>query len=100
MIRRRGRIMSLRHAAPESAMVKIMAYAAPVSTAFLTDGMPRQAFIAEITHDELARAPSYGRPSAGDVILDGDRRYTLTDACPVYDGQQIVGWKLIAAGGT
>ena len=97
-IRKKGRLMRLSQANGTKA-VTLMAYAAPPATAALESGVSVMPFVAETLNDELAAA-GYGQPANADVLTDGGREYTLTDATAVYDGSEICGWKLIAAGGT
>jgi len=97
-IRKKGRMMTLSR--PTGANpVTLMAYAAPPTTAALESGVSVMPFVAETLNDELAAA-GYGQPRNADILTDGNREYTLTDAAAVYDGSDICGWKLIAAGGT
>ncbi|GBR07463.1 hypothetical protein [Gluconobacter frateurii] len=102
-IRRKGRMMALSRAnngsLPAPVAVNLIAYSAPPATAALEAGVSVMPFVAEILNDEL-QAAGYGRPHNMDQLKDGDRIYTLTDATAVYDGDQICGWKLFAAGGT
>lgn len=97
-IRKKGRLMTLSQVNGTNA-VTLMAYAAPPTTATLESGVSVMPFVAETLNDELAAA-GYGQPANADVLTDGGREYTLTDATAVYDGSEICGWKLIAAGGT
>lgn len=97
-IRQKGRLMTLSRP-DKSDSVLLVAYAAPAATAALASGVSVMPFVAETLNDELAAA-QYGTPCNGDRLTDGDRVYTLTDAAPVYDGNQICGWKLLSAGGT
>lgn len=85
--------------ADNSNPVQLIAYSAPPTTAALEAGVSVMPFVAETLNDELAAA-SYGQPLNMDVLTDGGRRYTLTDATAIYDGSEICGWKLFAAGGT
>lgn len=78
--------------------VSIQGSAPPPQSSQLSNDAPQALFICQITNDELA-ASTYGRPRNTDRIKDGDSTYTLTDARPVFDGQEIAGWTLIAAGG-
>jgi len=97
-IRKKGRLMTLSEANGTNT-VTLMAYAAPPTTAALESGVSVMPFVAETLNDELAAA-GYGQPANADILTDGGRDYTLTDATAVYDGSEICGWKLIAAGGT
>ncbi|MFW7268831.1 hypothetical protein ACMAUO_12785 [Gluconacetobacter sp. Hr-1-5] len=74
------------------------AYAPPPQASQLVDGVARSAFVAQITADETDAAGFI--PQEGDSLADGARTYTLTDAAGVYDGPTLIGWTLIAAGGT
>ena len=96
-IRHKGRVMTLSRV--NGNPIPLIAYAAPPATAALEVGVSIMPFAAETLNDELAAA-SYGVPRNGDILTDGNREYTLTDATPVYDGSMLCGWKLIAAGGT
>ena len=96
-IRHKGRMMALSRV--NGNPVSLIAYSAPPATAALEAGVSVMPFVAETLNDELAAA-SYGLPRNGDVLTDGGREYTLTDATAVYDGGEICGWKLFAAGGT
>ena len=96
-IRHKGRMMTLSRV--NGNPVSLIAYSAPPATAALEAGVSVMPFVAETLNDELAAA-SYGLPRDGDVLTDGGREYTLTDATAVYDGSEICGWKLFAAGGT
>ena len=96
-IRHKGRIMTLSRV--NGNPVLLIAYSAPPAIAALEAGIAVMPFVAETLNDELAAA-SYGLPRNGDVLVDGSRQYTLTDATAVYDGSEICGWKLFAAGGT
>jgi len=102
-IRRKGRMMALfranNGALPAPVPVNLIAYSAPPATAALEAGVSVMPFVAETLNDEL-QAAGYGRPRKDDRLVDGGRTYTLTDATAVYDGDQICGWKLFAAGGT
>lgn len=97
-IRKKGRLMTLSR--PSGANpVTLIAYAAPPATSVLESGVSVMPFVAETLNDELAAA-GYGQPANADILTDGSREYTLTDATAVYDGSEICGWKLFAAGGT
>ena len=97
LIRGLGRTMLLMRASGDRS-VSIQGYAPPPQAAQLSDDMPQAAFIRQITNDELASS-AFGRPRNTDRIKDGDSTYTLTDARPVFDGQDVAGWTLIAEGG-
>lgn len=77
--------------------ITVMAYAPPPQAVTLEDGVSVAPFQAQITADETTAA-SY-RPASGDWLMDNGRRYTLTDAVPVYDGPHLSGWSLSAKGG-
>ncbi|GEM16038.1 hypothetical protein [Gluconobacter oxydans] len=96
-IRHKGRMMTISRVSGEP--VALIAYSAPPATAALEAGVSVMPFVAETLNDELAAA-GYGRPANADILTDGGRQYALTDAAPVYDGSELCGWKLIAAGGT
>lgn len=97
-IRKKGRLMTLSRPSGTKP-VTLMAYAAPPATAVLESGVSVMPFVVETLNDELAAA-AYGQPANADILTDGGRQYALTDAAPVYDGSELCGWKLIAAGGT
>lgn len=96
-IRAKGRTMQLMRpvGAPS---VSVKAYAPPPQAVTLDTGAAVAPFVAQITNDELA-ASAYGVPRTNDILMDGDRRYALKDAQPVYDGSSICGWTLISSGG-
>ncbi|KXV79709.1 hypothetical protein AD953_01290 [Acetobacter malorum] len=95
-ISRKGRHMQLMRP-DESASITVMAYAPPPQAVTLEDGVSVAPFEAQITADETAAA-NYA-PASGDWLMDNGRRYTLTDAVPVYDGSTLSGWSLSAKGG-
>ena len=97
-IRHKGRMMTLSRASGLFP-VSLIAYSAPPATAALEAGVSVMPFVAETLNEELDAA-AYGLPRNGDILTDGSREYTLTDATAVYDGSVICGWKLFAAGGT
>ncbi|KXV33075.1 MAG: hypothetical protein ABF932_00585 [Gluconobacter potus] len=97
-IRHKGRMMTLSRS-DKSNPVSLIAYSAPPATAALEAGVSVMPFVAETLNDELSAA-AYGQPRNMDILTDGGRRYMLTDATAVYDGSEICGWKLFAAGGT
>ena len=78
----------------------VQAYAPPPETSRIVDARAQQPFIAQVTNDELELRPTFGRPRQGDRLTDGGRTYTLSDAAGVYEGQTLIGWTLIAAGGS
>lgn len=96
LLARSGRLMVLT-ARDGSNPVTLRAYAPPPQSSQLADGMPKAAFIAQTLADELNAANV--TPRAQFYLQDGPKTYTLTDATPVYDGANICGWTLIAAGG-
>lgn len=96
-IRAKGRPMTLESG--DGKTVSLTGYAPPPTIATIDGSVPRQSYVAQITNDELAAA-GYTKPGNGDTLTDGPRRYTLTDASPVYDRGALCGWVLIAAGGT
>ncbi|OUJ05358.1 hypothetical protein [Acetobacter malorum] len=96
-INRKGRPMQLLRP-DESASITVMAYAPPPQAIVLEDSVSVAPFAVQITADETAAA-SY-TPASGDWLRDGGRRYTVTDAVPVYDGSYLSGWSLSAKGGS
>ncbi|MCI1908996.1 hypothetical protein [Acetobacter fabarum] len=96
-IRAKGRAMQLMRPTGTPS-VSVMAYAPPPQAVALETGAAVAPFVAQITNDELATA-TYGAPRTNDILMDGDRRYALKDAQPVYDGNTICGWALISSGG-
>ncbi len=78
----------------------VQAYAPPPETGRIVEATAQQPFIAQVTNDEIALRPAFGRPRSKDRLTDGDRTYTLTDAAAVYEGATLIGWTLIAAGGS
>mgnify|MGYP001166925642 CR=1 FL=1 len=96
-IRAKGRTMRLMRPTG-TPYVSVMAYAPPPQAVALETGAAVAPFVAQITNDELATT-TYGVPRTNDILMDGDRRYALKDAQPVYDGSTICGWTLISSGG-
>ncbi|MFT8776266.1 MAG: hypothetical protein ABF893_06355 [Gluconacetobacter liquefaciens] len=96
-IRAKGRSMTLSRPR-NGGSVTLTAYAPPPQASQLSDGVARAAFIAQITADETGSAGFI--PQEGDNLVDGSCTYTLTDAAGVYDGPTLIGWTLIAAGGS
>ena len=94
-IRRKGRLMTLVH--PQGDNINVLGFAPPPQSAQLQDGVERAPFVCQITADETSAAGF--TPRAGDWLTDGGKKWTLTDAEPVYDGPAVCGWTLIAAGG-
>lgn len=92
----KGRLMHLMRA-DSSESIGVMAYAPPPQTAQLFEGVAASTFIAQITTDETSAA-SFA-PMNGDILKDGEKEYTLTEATPVYDRQDLCGWTLVSAGG-
>lgn len=90
-----GRLMTLAH--PQGDTVNVMGFAPPPQSAQLKDGVEKAPFVCQITADETSAAGF--TPRAGDWLTDGGKKWTLTDAQPVYDGPAVCGWTLIAAGG-
>lgn len=84
--------------ADATSSVTVIGSAPPPQSSQLSNDAPQALFICQITNDELASS-AFGRPRNTDRIKDGDSTYTLTDARPVFDGQDIAGWTLIAEGG-
>lgn len=95
----KGRPMLLARA-NNSASVTVQAYAPPPTVSTVDNGVPRQAFVAQITNDEIMASPNIDKPLRGDRLTDGASHYTLTDIAGVHDGPVLIGWVLIAAGGT
>ncbi|MBS1015197.1 hypothetical protein [Acetobacter persici] len=95
-INAKGRPMQLMRP-DKSASVTVTAYAPPPQAITLEDGVSVAPFAAQIAATDTAAA-SY-TPARGDWLLDNGRRYTVTDAVPVYDGPALSGWSLIAKGG-
>ena len=99
-IARKGRPMQLTRAPGATPLsVTLQAYAQPPGDVILLDAVARAPLLAETTNDELSAA-GYGRPSAMDKLMDGERSYTVSDAQAVYEGPTIIGWRIMAAGGS
>lgn len=96
-IRAKGRTMLLMRPTGKPS-VSVMAYAPPPQAVAMETGAAVAPFVAQITNDELATT-AYGVPRTNDILTDGNRRYALKDAQPVYDGSTICGWTLISSGG-
>ncbi|MFT8591287.1 MAG: hypothetical protein ABF746_08715 [Acetobacter orientalis] len=93
-IKRFGRKMTL---SVGDKTCELIGYAPPPQASQLVEGVAKAAFIAQITADEVNAAGI--TPGQKMRLSDGPKSYMLTDATPVYDGQIICGWTLIAAGG-
>lgn len=78
----------------------VQGYAPPPATAQIVDDEAQAFFVVQILADELALKPSFGRPRHGDRLTDNGRTYTLTDAAAVNEGAAVIGWTLIADGGS
>lgn len=90
--------MSLGRNAP-ALSADIQGYAPPPAAAEITDATARMPILVQIMTDGLAEA-GFDRPRKQDWIMDGGRKYTLTDAAGVYDGATLIGWTLICQGGS
>lgn len=78
--------------------VTVLGYAPPPQSSQIVEGVARVPFIAQIMSTEVDAVGMV--PAQKMRLKDGLKSYVLTDAAPVYDGQAICGWTLIAAGGT
>jgi hypothetical protein len=97
-LNRKGRDMVLAHPGNTDS-VTVRGYLPPPDAAQITSEVARVSIVVEIGIAELAAKPGFGDPKPTDKLRDGKRTYTLTDAVPVYDGDTLSGWTLIAAGG-
>lgn len=98
-LKAKGRPMLLSRA-DQSVSLTVQAFAPPPETGRVVDATAQQPFVAQILTDEIAAQSKLDRPRRGDRIVDNGRSYTLTDAAGVFEGPTLIGWTLIAAGGS
>ncbi|GBQ89247.1 hypothetical protein [Asaia krungthepensis] len=96
-IQRAGRLMVLSRPRLEGSL-SVTGYAPPPQASQLAEGVGKAALIVQITADETNRTGYV--PRKGDILRDGPKDYTLTDAMPVYERAVLSGWTLIASGGS
>lgn len=78
----------------------VQGYAPPPQSGSLVDAEAQQPMLVQIGANELAAKPLFGRPHHGDKLNDGGRTYTITEASAVYEGPAVIGWALVAVGGS
>ncbi|UMM63100.1 hypothetical protein [Aristophania vespae] len=97
-LQKKGRLFQLSRA--NKSPFNVLGYGTPPTTVTLNNAAPSQLFLVQIGHAEIEQAPDYDHPRNGDKLIDGPKKYTLTDASPIYKKDQLIGWVLIAKGGT